>query len=72
MPKISQSLGFTLRIGNFEDNQYARVGIEVREIDTDLPMETQLNKVKESLEALWPVIYKAVNSEVVKVTKNGS
>ena len=46
MPKVSAHLGFTFRVGPLEQNQYGRVDLSVDQIDTDLPLEPQLEESK--------------------------
>ena len=68
MAKISQSLGFTFRLGSDpRSNQYGKVSLEISEIDTTLPIEPQLEEVKKGLDAIWKFIYAQVDKEVEKV-----
>lgn len=69
MPKISQSLSFTFRIGGQNSGQFAKVNIDIAEIETSLPIEPQLEEVKIALNKTWPFILKAVDVEVDKVQK---
>ena len=36
MAKVSVHLGFTFRVGPLETNQYSRIDVDVRDIDTEL------------------------------------
>lgn len=68
MAKISQSLGFTFRLGSDpRSNQYGKVGLEISEIDTSLPIEPQLEEAKEGFKKLWEFIYGEVDKEVEKI-----
>ena len=49
MPKVSAHLGFTFRVGPLEQNQYGRVDLTVDQIDTELPIEPQLEESKKVL-----------------------
>ena len=67
MPKISQSLGFTFRMGPQEFSNWGRVDLEISDIDTSLPIEPQLKETKEALNEIWKFIYFAVDKEVEKI-----
>lgn len=47
MPKVRASLGLTLQLGK-DSNEYLRVETEVSGIDTDLPIEPQLEATKQT------------------------
>ena len=51
MAKISQSLSFTFRVGQ-ASNQYCKVNLEVSEIDTELPLDAQLEKIDNTLDVI--------------------
>ena len=42
MAKVGLKLGFTFRVGPLDTNQYARMDMEIHDIDTELPIEEQL------------------------------
>ena len=51
MAKVSGHLGFTFRVGALDLNQYGRVDLNIDQIDTELPIEPQI----EDLPTLfWP------------------
>ena len=54
MAKISQSLGFTVRIGDSTSNQYAKVSLEISDVDTSISLLPQLN-IKSDKEVLVTV-----------------
>ena len=35
MAKVSVHLGFTFRVGSLDTNQYSRIDIDIREVDTE-------------------------------------
>ena len=39
MAKVGLKLGFTFRVGPLDTNQYARMDMEIHDIDTELPIE---------------------------------
>ena len=48
MAKIDVHLGFTFRVGDMNSNQYSRVDVTISDVDSDLPIENQLDKSKET------------------------
>ena len=56
MAKIDVHLGFTFRVGDINTNQYSRVDVTINDVDTDLPVEEQLDKSKETIEILGNTI----------------
>lgn len=73
MPKLSQSLQFTMRVGPPELNQYAKLGVEISEIDTAIPIEQQLTETQAALEHLWRFTVKVVTAEIKRIKElNGS
>ena len=43
MAKVSMHLGFTFRVGDLATNQYGRIDMNVDQIDTELPLDEQLD-----------------------------
>ena len=50
MAKVSVHLGFTFRVGPLETNQYSRIDVDVRDIDTELPVREQMNEASKALD----------------------
>ena len=44
MAKVSMKLGFTFRVGDLQTNQYGRIDLSFDQIDTELPVEPQLEE----------------------------
>ena len=44
MAKVNVHLGFTFRVGALDTNQYSRIDVDVRDIDTDLSVTDQLTE----------------------------
>ena len=53
MAKIDVHLGFTFRVGDMNSNQYSRVDVTISDVDSDLPIENQLDKSKETIDKVW-------------------
>ena len=65
MAKVSMHLGFTFRIGDLSTNQYARVDMNVDQIDTEAPVDIQLAGVKDTANQIWEYIQKNVDDKIV-------
>ena len=64
MAKVSMHLGFTFRVGELSTNQYGRIDLSVDEIDTELPIEQQLEESKDAAEQVWTFIKTKVDSNI--------
>lgn len=64
MAKVSVHLGFTFRVGPLEQNQYGRVDLTVDQIDTELPIDAQLNDSKEAADTIWNFVKGKVDSQI--------
>ena len=68
MAKISQSLSITFRVGQ-ASNQYCKVNLEVSEIDTELPLDAQLEKVDNTLDVIWQHMRDRIDIQIEEVLK---
>ena len=64
MAKVSVHLGFTFRVGPLETNQYGRVDLTVDQIDTELPVEPQLEESKKVADTVWDFIKNKEDSQI--------
>ena len=64
MAKIDVHLGFTFKVGNANSNQYSRVDVTIGDVDSDLPIEEQLDKSKETIDKVWEEVRSQVDSKV--------
>jgi hypothetical protein len=64
MAKVSMHLGFTFRVGDLSTNQYGRVDLSVDQIDTELPIDKQLEESKEAAEQVWQFIKAKVDTNI--------
>ena len=64
MAKVSMQLGFTFRVGELSTNQYGRIDLSVDQIDTELPIEQQLEESKDAAEQVWTFIKTKVDSNI--------
>ena len=71
MAKVSVHLGFTFRVGALDTNQYSRIGVDVRDIDTDLSVTDQLTETGKALENVWNVVRKTVDEKIESVLDSG-
>ena len=72
MAKVSMHLGFTFRIGELSTNQYARVDLNVDQIDTEVPVDAQLAEVKDTATKIWDFIQGEVDNKIEAVLDAGS
>ena len=71
MAKVSVHLGFTFRVGSLDTNQYSRIDVDVRDIDTDLSVTDQLTETGKALENVWNVVRKTVDEKIESVLDSG-
>ena len=67
MPKVSVKLGFTFRVGDLATNQYGRVDLSIDQIDTERPIDEQLEESKEAAEQVWTFVKGRVDKQIDEV-----
>jgi len=67
MAKVSVKLGFTFRVGDLSTNQYGRVDLSIDQIDTELPLDEQLDDSKRAAEGIWTFIKSKIDSQIDEV-----
>ena len=72
MAKVSVHLGFTFRVGDLATNQYSRIDVDVRDIDTELPVREQMNEASNALDQVWTVVRETVDEKIENVLDSGS
>ena len=72
MAKLDVHLGFTFRVGPLEQNQYGRVDLTVSQIDTELPVEPQLEESKEVADVVWEFVKGKVDAQIDEMLDSGS
>ena len=72
MAKVSVHLGFTFRVGPLETNQYSRIDVDIRDIDTELSVKDQMNEASNTLDQVWTVVREAVDEKIEVVLDAGS
>jgi|TARA_R110000765_G_scaffold59900_5_gene116075 hypothetical protein len=72
MAKVSVHLGFTFRVGPLETNQYSRIDVDVRDIDTEVSVKDQMNEASKTLDQVWTVVREAVDEKIETVLDAGS
>ena len=71
MPKVSAHLGFTFRVGPLEQNQYGRVDLTIDQIDTELPIDAQIEESKVVADVIWDVIKDKVDAQIEDMLDDG-
>ena len=64
MAKVSVHLGFTFRVGDLSTNQYGRMDLSVDQIDTELPIDKQLEESKAAADQVWKFVKGKVDSQI--------
>ena len=72
MAKVDVHLGFTFRVGPLEKNQYGRVDLTVSQIDTELPVEPQLEESKEVADVVWTFVKGKIDSQIDEMLDTGN
>ena len=72
MAKVSMHLGFTFRVGDLSTNQYARIDVNVDQIDTEVPVDVQLAEVKDTANQIWWYMKDEVDNKITEVLDEGS
>ena len=67
MAKVSMHLGFTLREGDLQTNQYGRIDLAGDQIDTELPIEQQLEDSKNAAENVWNFVKESVDTRIDEI-----
>ncbi len=70
MAKVSVHLGFTFRVGALDTNQYSRIDVDVREIDTDLPIDAQLEVAGQAVNDVWTAVRQQVDEKIEGILDN--
>ena len=71
MAKVDAHLGFTFRVGPLDQNQYGRVDLTVSQIDTELPIEPQLEESKKVADVVWGFIKDKVDAQIDEMLDGG-
>ena len=67
MAKVSVHLGFTFRVGDLSTNQYGRMDLSIDQIDTELPLEEQLDDSKRTAENVWTFVKEKIDKQIDEV-----
>ena len=67
MAKVSVHLGFTFRVGELASNQYGRVDLSIDQIDTELPINQQIDEAGMVADTVWHVLKGRVDGQIEDV-----
>tara|TARA_R110000824_G_scaffold292235_2_gene480628 strand:+ start:151 stop:366 length:216 start_codon:yes stop_codon:yes gene_type:complete len=67
MSKVSVHLGFTFRVGPLANNQYGRVDLTYDGIDTELPLDPQMEESDKIADKVWETVKSKVDSQIVEM-----
>lgn len=68
MAKISVNMHFTIRLAPIASNQFIKVGCEIDDIDTELPLDNQLQKLRQVLPASFDALIEEMERQVNAAT----
>jgi len=71
MAKVSMHLGFTFRVGDLSTNQYGRIDYSIDQIDTELPIDDQLDNVGLVTDKVWEVLKTKVDDQLEVLLDEG-
>ena len=71
MAKVGLKLGFTFRVGPLDTNQYARMDMEIHDIDTELPIDEQLKEAGLTIDKAYTTIYDKVDEGIKNILSKG-
>ena len=63
MALINVKTGFTIHIGHPSNNEYGRCDVEVMGINTELPLEPQMEEVRAAFEGVWPSMVATIDKQ---------
>lgn len=69
MARISVTLGVTLRVSN--NNEYVKMGVEIHDVDTSLPLEPQLDESVGALRRTFDVAESILQEKIKAETGRG-
>ena len=72
MPKVSVHLGFTFRVGDLATNQYGRVDLTSDQIDTEIPLQPQLDAADDIADVVWKTLKGKVDSQIDEMLDNAT
>ena len=64
-------LGFTFRVGDLSTNQFSRIDVDVRDVDTELPVAGQLEEAGKAIDTIWAEVRKTVDEKIEAVLDSG-
>ena len=71
MAKVGLKLGFTFRVGPLDTNQYARMDIEIHDLDTELPIDEQLAEAGLAIDKAYESVHDKVDTEIRNILQKG-
>jgi len=71
MAKVGLKLGFTFRVGPLDTNQYARMDMEIHDLDTELPIDEQLKEAGLTIDKAYQVVHDKVDNGIREIFKKG-
>jgi 3,4-dihydroxy-2-butanone 4-phosphate synthase len=67
MAKVGMKLGFTFRLGPKDMNQYAKIDIDVSEVDTDISFEDQVETIDKTMDKTYKHLRSFVDKKIEEI-----
>jgi N-formylglutamate amidohydrolase len=67
MAKVGIKLGFTYRVGDLSTNQYGRIDVDIHDIDTELPLDSQLKESTEYADEVFKVVKQKIDTSLDEI-----
>lgn len=64
MAKISHSFSYTFQPGN---GQWAKISLEVSEVETSLPIEDQIREIEGATDIIWEFLKNKVDIKIEEI-----
>ena len=70
MAKVGIKLGFTYRVGALSTNQYGRIDVDIHDIDTELPLDEQLEQSKDYANRIFELVKDKIDTGLDEILED--
>lgn len=70
MAKVGIDLSFTFRVGPANLNQFSKVNLSVSDIDTEVPLNLQLEKINAYQDELWKYLRASIDRKIETILED--
>jgi hypothetical protein len=65
MAKVGVRVGYTFRVGPPESMNFARIDLDVKGVDTEIPLADQMKDIEAVADKIWKYTYDKVDKEML-------